>query len=691
MRPPSRRAAAVFAPLFALGVAVTGLNASPSIAYAADDQHGVAQVVLNPGGGSAADGSDGLRVVLNSTSSANRDDVHRMYASDASDQLWFADTVQFCCSGVGPTLNVGGTLFGESGAASDEAEEGWSSVSIVSTSGSAVTGTTLPATTGNGAATLRYTAVKDGLTYTIDRAVSYTYPNDYYRDSYTFTIPVGNTEPVKFYKGGDTSPGSDDQGYGIQLTSPVRSVISLNPASHIQVGQREIPGDKPFDGATSMGYYAPYQTIADGGDLGFLTETANHDAGFQTQWNLGSTPGTQTYAQETFVNFQGASLSAGFRSASVASGSSVLLDLNVVNTALSTTSGLGYTFTLPAGLTVASGTPANSCGGTLTAAAGGSTVVLSGGSAPAADNCLVSVPVVAAGGGDYAIGRASVTGLAALTNGVGTSSLTVTGPSAPSAPGAPTAVTAVADESSILVSWQPPAGGAPAARYRVTASPGSASCTTTELSCVLGGEAGKSYTISVVALAAGDVPGAAATVTTEAVDTPGVPAAPPADAPLTLTTTDGQITSAEPGQQITVVGSGFLPYSTVTIVVYSTPVTLGTVTTDGAGSFSKSVTIPAGLEAGSHSLLAYGVDPSGNDHSLRLNVTVAGAATEVAGTAATPATTHPTRGSSLAYTGSTFQALPIAVGGAALLAVGTALLLGARARRTRQDVVRSES
>jgi hypothetical protein len=251
------------------------------------------------------------------------------------------------------------------------------------------------------------------------------------------------------------------------------------------------------------------------------------------------------------------------------------------------------------------------------------------------------------------------------------------------APGAPTRVTAVPDESAILVSWEPPTTGQPVAKYRVTASPGQATCTTTGTSCLLGGVAGTSYTISVTPITADGLEGSAGTTTTGgAVAPPTIPSSPPADAPLTLTTTDGAITSAEPGQEITVIGTGFLPYSTATIVIYSTPITLGTVTTDGTGAFSKPVTIPTTLEAGAHSLVAYGVDPSGDTHALRLNITVAAASAGVPA-AATPTAT----GSGLAYTGSTFNPIPAVVGGTLLMLLGVVLLVVVRARRRAGEAV----
>ncbi|WP_203843768.1 fibronectin type III domain-containing protein [Winogradskya humida] len=185
---------------------------------------------------------------------------------------------------------------------------------------------------------------------------------------------------------------------------------------------------------------------------------------------------------------------------------------------------------------------------------------------------------------------------------------------------APTSVTATAGIASITVSWAAVPG---ATGYTATARPGPATCTSTGTSCVLGGVAGTSYTVTVTANVAGGSSPASGPSNAVTPKSPDVPAAPPAEVPTTLTTDKGKIGLAAPGQQITVIGTGFAPRSTATVILYSTPITLGTVVTDADGSFSVPVTIPAGLDPGDHTFLASGVNPAGATRQMALPVTVA--------------------------------------------------------------------
>lgn len=185
-------------------------------------------------------------------------------------------------------------------------------------------------------------------------------------------------------------------------------------------------------------------------------------------------------------------------------------------------------------------------------------------------------------------------------------------------------MTALAGTSSIVVSWNASSSnGGVITGYTATAQPGPATCTTTgALTCVLGATAGTSYTVTVTATANG------ATSPPSQSSTPATPTAPPVTTTppatdLNLTTDKGPITGAEPGEEIVFVGTGFAPYSTVVITIYSEPIVLGTVVTDGNGDFSKAVIMPTGLAPASHTVVTQGVAPDGTVRAMKLTVTVA--------------------------------------------------------------------
>ncbi|MEV4508053.1 fibronectin type III domain-containing protein [Dactylosporangium sp. NPDC049525] len=234
---------------------------------------------------------------------------------------------------------------------------------------------------------------------------------------------------------------------------------------------------------------------------------------------------------------------------------------------------------------------------------------------------------------------------------------------------APGQVTATAGVAQISAQWQPPADTSAVTGYIATASPGNATCSTgsaSDTSCVMGGVAGVTYTVTVVARGVG------ANSSPAGPSNPVTPTAPPIsttvpDTNLTLTTDKGIITTAVPSQDIVVIGTGFMPYSTATIIIYSQPINLGSAVTDGLGNFSKPVKVPADLVAGGHSLVAAGVDPDGLPHSLKMAIRVA------AGTATTR------RPNSLAVTGPPVAAMLQL--GLAMTFAGGGLLLANRTRR----------
>lgn len=377
-------------------IAVT-LPASYGAASAAPAS-GPATVVINPGGGRAADGSDGIRF---------------SFGGSTSDAVVRAGADQYCCSGGSPMLNIGGTLVGSGGPSMVglPGSHVWDSFTVLATSGSATPGVSGADALGSGSATAEYTVEVADLTYAMRRTVSYVRGASFVTDAYEFILPEGNTADVKFYLGGDTAPGGSDSGYGIMLTSPVRSVLSLNPNTAVYFGFREVPGSQAFDGARSAGYYDPYDDVVAGRDIGFAEQRSTHDAGLMVQWNLGSAPGVRTAALRQSVSIQGTELRAQLDRTTMASGETAHLFLDIENTRLQESSGLGFAYALPTGITVGTGAATSSCGGTLAAAGGSSEVRLTGGVVALGSGCTIDVPVTA-GVGTYVLSSSTVSDLA---------------------------------------------------------------------------------------------------------------------------------------------------------------------------------------------------------------------------------------------------------------------------------------
>ncbi len=203
-------------------------------------------------------------------------------------------------------------------------------------------------------------------------------------------------------------------------------------------------------------------------------------------------------------------------------------------------------------------------------------------------------------------------------------------------PASPVNVSLSAGPASLIAAWSPVTG---ATEYSVTAYPGPSTCVTVGTSCVLGAVAGRAYTVTVVARSGAQVSSPSAAPGAVVPTTPAVPATLPAGAVTELSTDHGQIGLTSPGAALTVTGSGFAPYSSVRVAIYSSPIVLDDVIAGSAGSFSLPVVVPAGL-AGAHTLLAAGIDPAGHTRQITLPVTVAGTETVTTGTGSAPQTTR---------------------------------------------------
>jgi hypothetical protein len=129
---------------------------------------------------------------------------------------------------------------------------------------------------------------------------------------------------------------------------------------------------------------------------------------------------------------------------------------------------------------------------------------------------------------------------------------------------------------------------------------------------------------------------------------------------------------SNPGDQLTISGSGFAAGSPIQIGIYSTPIALGTATADATGNFTAMIVLPAGL-VGNHTIVATGITPTGSPLFVTSKITITAVAIPAAVQAADPAP-------GLAFTGvasttSTWFA------GLLLLGAGVVLLVFAVRRR----------
>jgi hypothetical protein len=228
---------------------------------------------------------------------------------------------------------------------------------------------------------------------------------------------------------------------------------------------------------------------------------------------------------------------------------------------------------------------------------------------------------------------------------------------------APSDVTVATGEGTLTVTWgASSAGSYPITGYAVElvwsngeSGGGSDFCATgpAELTCTAPAQPGVTHNVRVYAVDSSNRTSEYAEVTSGVV--PASSTLPESDGDLELP--DGATASVPAGKTITVSGSGYAPFSTVTVLIYSQPRILTTVVADGNGDFTVTVTVPADLAPGQHTLVASGLDTLGNLRFVTLPVTVVG----------------------LAATGADI-AVP-AIGGLAALAAGGALIVVARRRK----------
>jgi LPXTG-motif cell wall-anchored protein len=154
---------------------------------------------------------------------------------------------------------------------------------------------------------------------------------------------------------------------------------------------------------------------------------------------------------------------------------------------------------------------------------------------------------------------------------------------------------------------------------------------------------------------------------------------PAADGPLTITPS-----TAPPRATVRVSGGGYGSGEQVTLILYSSPVVLGVVTTGTDGTFSSEVLIPEGTPLGRHDVVS--MNATSTEHpprTLRAALTVTAAAqvgpvTTVQRAVQTNASPAPTVTGSLPMTG--LEPWLTVLAGLAALGAGLALLVSVRRR-----------
>lgn len=360
-------------------------------------------VTINGGGGTLTSGNDGLQLTFN--------------VSSAGEQIKYKNKYFHYNNGdFGFHLNIGGTLYTSLNGSKSSLEitdyaSTFDSLTISNLTGTA--NTTGATTTGSGGVRMLYSVTVGGLTYTVQRDISYDSPDKFYTDEYTVVIPSGNTDSVVFYKGGDVAPFEADTGSAAYFVDPVRTIQAVDTVSGLFIGMKEQyapTGMATFDGAVAERYFYSYDELLDGADIGYRAEPDPTngdplDIGLMIQHDLGSTPGTYTMSDITYVGPQAVSIQALWLETTASSISR--LRLAIQNNFPATKSGVGFTFTLPAGLYTGAFT--TTCPPTVTVT--NNTIVVSGAALTAMSSCAIDVDIGSTGAGTYAISNSNISGI----------------------------------------------------------------------------------------------------------------------------------------------------------------------------------------------------------------------------------------------------------------------------------------
>lgn len=162
-------------------------------------------VTLNSGGGVLSNGSDGIKILYQTGNiQVYRKGKNQIFGNAPPIASSIAPAITVSSGGAGTVCTTDYMQL-----AGGFTKKSYDSVNTVGSS-----------SIGSGSFESTLTCTVNGLDYVVNYGVSYTAPNSYFTQSFTTTIPAGNTANVRLYQGLDSYLGGSDQGPGYYLASP---------------------------------------------------------------------------------------------------------------------------------------------------------------------------------------------------------------------------------------------------------------------------------------------------------------------------------------------------------------------------------------------------------------------------------------------------------------------------------------
>ena len=428
-------------PMIALAavVALAPLVGTARVSQAAPRLDPSSSNTLTINGLGGTDGTDGIALHFNITAASGLNDAGGTAMVDSGDNVRFNNQdFTYGPGDVGVHLNIGGQLY--------STMNGSSASSCLLTPGTGVDGESNPCVdpllpdtlpfdslaysavsgpgaktdnteaAGSGNATMTYTVTVGGKLYTLKRIISYVAPQKFYTETLQVIVPTGNAAVIKLYKGGDLAPAGNDDAMSILMTAPVRNIQEVEDISGLVYGMKEVPaetGMSTFEGAVADTYFDVYDEVITGADIGFAANPSiapYHDAGSMIQYTIPTAAGTYNEKNITYVGEQAVNLEAAWSSGTIASVGE--LDITLTNSLTTTATGLGYTFTAPAGTKIGSvTTTCDDTAGTVSVNTTTGVVTLAGAELAALSSCVLTVQLVKTGtAGAVSIGTSNFSG-----------------------------------------------------------------------------------------------------------------------------------------------------------------------------------------------------------------------------------------------------------------------------------------